>query len=128
MGIDLSAHLGGMIVIVALGSLLGVSFGILVGTMNVKEGGKVLLTTALSLVLCFLAGLMYGSMKQVIENSVPFLNRLNPAAVISDAFYYLNVYEDKAGYYLRLVILAAYSFGITALAFIMLRRERYDSI
>ena len=128
LGIDLSAHLGGMIVIVALGSLLGVSFGILVGTMNVKEGGNVLLTTALSLVLCFLAGLMYGSMKQVIENSVPFLNRLNPAAVISDAFYYLNVYEDKAGYYLRLVILAAYSFGITALAFIMLRRERYDSI
>lgn len=128
LGIDLSAHLGGMILIVALGSLLGVSFGILVGTLNIKAGTKVLLTTAIPLLLCFLAGLMYGSMKQVIENSVPLINRLNPAAVVSDAFYYLNVYEDRAGYFLRIAILAAYSLGMAALAFIKLRRERYDSI
>lgn len=128
LDIHVLAHPAEMILIVALGSLLGVSYGIFVGTLNTKEGVKVVLTTAVPLFLCFLSGLMYGQMKQMIEDSVPILNRLNPAALISDAFYYLNVYENTAAFAVRTVLLGIDSAGIAAVAIIMLRRERYASI
>jgi ABC-2 type transport system permease protein len=126
--IDILNHAGAMILIAALGSLLGVSFGIFVGSLSVKPAVKTILTVAVPLFLCFLSGLMYGGMKQLLEEKAPIVNRLNPAALISDALYYLNVYEDMAGYTLRLVLLAAYSFGMAILAILHLRRQRYVSI
>ena len=128
LDVHVLAHPAQMLLITALGCLLGVSFGIFVGTLNAKAGTRVLLTTALSLFLCFLSGLMYGQMKQVIEDAAPIINRLNPAALISDAFYYLNVYEDTAAFASRAALLGIYSAGITAIAVILLRRNRYASI
>lgn len=126
--VKILAHPAQMFLIVAMGSLLGVSYGIFIGTLNVKEGVKVVLTTAVPLFLCFLSGLMYGNMKQVIEENAPMINRLNPMALISDALYYLNVYESRSEFMLRVVILAVYSFGMAVIAFVKLRRERYASI
>lgn len=122
------AHFGEMLLIAAFGSLLGVSAGIFIGTMTVRPGVKTILTTAVPLGLCFMAGLMYGNMKQIIEAHAPVVNRINPAALISDALYYLNVYEDQSEFMLRIVLLAVWSFGMAFLAFIRLRRERYVSI
>ncbi len=36
-------------------------------------------------------------MKNIIEQSFPLLNRVNPAALITDALYCINVYEDRRG-------------------------------
>ena len=126
--INVLNHFGETILIAALGSLLGVSFGIFVGSLNLKTTVKSILTIAIPLFLCFLAGLMYGGMKQLLEENAPIVNRINPAALISDAFYYLNVYEDRTGYTMRLIGLAAYSFGMAILAILHLRRQRYVSI
>ena len=35
----------------------------------------------------FLAGMMGGSMKYVIDKNVPIINKINPAAMITDGFY-----------------------------------------
>ncbi|MGI6118294.1 MAG: ABC transporter permease [Bilifractor sp.] len=126
--IDIRNHFGEMMLIAALGSLLGVSFGIFIGSLPVKDAVKTILTIAIPLFLCFLSGLMYGGMKQLLEEEAPIVNRLNPAALISDALYYLNVYEDMTGYTMRLIALAAYSFGMAILAILHLRRQRYVSI
>ncbi len=126
--IPVLTHPGGTILVAAFGTLLSVSYGILMGTLNLREGQEGLLMTAVPLILCFLSGLMLGNMKQVIEDKVPLLNRINPAALISDAFYYLNVYSDPAGFRVRILILGAWSAGMTILAFVLLRRSRYESI
>ena len=39
-----------------------------------------------SLLMSFLAGLMFGNMKDIIAHYAPILNKVNPAALISDAF------------------------------------------
>jgi ABC-2 type transport system permease protein len=128
LGVHVLAHPAEMILITSLGCLLGVSYGIFIGTLNMKEGVKVLFTTAVPLFCCFLSGLMYGQMKQVIEDTVPIINRLNPAALISDAFYYMNIYENTAAFASRAAFLGICSAGITAVAIILLRRNRYASI
>lgn len=129
LGLDFSEHFFGMVMISGIGSLLGVSFGIMVGaTGHLKGVGKTVLTVVVPLVLCFLSGLMIGDMKSLIEKTCPIINRLNPAALISDAFYYLNIYEETSGITLRLAILAVYAFVMTLIAVVMMRRNKYDSI
>lgn len=60
--------------------------------------------------------------------SVPFVNRINPASLISDAFYCINVYDDMTRYYRNLITLAVMCVVLVMASFFMVRRERYDSI
>jgi ABC-2 type transport system permease protein len=71
---------------------------------------------------------MYGGMRNVIEVYAPIINRVNPAAVLADAYYAMSVYADQAMMYRSLVILAAFSACLLGLSIVLLRRNRYDSI
>ena len=127
--ISLGGNFFGMALICLLGSMVGVSLGMVVGSSaKLPMGIKTAILVALPLLLCFLAGLMFGEMKVLIERSFPLLNRINPAALISDALYFLNVYHDPAGFRLRLLLLFAFAAVMTLWAFVSLRRTRYDSI
>ena len=71
---------------------------------------------------------MFGNMKNIIEQNCPVINRINPAAVLSDAFYCMGVYYDMERFTRCLVILAFMSILLLGIAFLSIRRERYDSI
>ena len=93
-----------------------------------QEGIKIGILLGVSMVSSFLAGLMNNTMKDIVERNVPLLNRINPAALISDAFYCINVYDDMGRYYRNLFTLAAICIALVTASFFMVRRERYDSI
>lgn len=111
------------------GSVIGVAMGTFVGSMgkmsvNVKDA----IVSAVSLILSFLSGLMINSMKDIIEHTVPIVNRINPAALITDCLYSLNMYDTYGRFYSDIAIM-----GVIALLFIfgsylLLRRNRYASI
>lgn len=128
LGISLGERWFFYLPVCALGCIAGVSFGIFVGTLKWGEGIKAGILTAVSLSCSFLAGLMFGNMKDVVERHAPVLNRFNPAALISDALYSVSVYENPGRYTRSLVLLA----GISILLFLgacrRMRRMRYDSI
>lgn len=127
--IEFSGNVGLMLLVALLGSVIGVSIGILVGSIGkMGEGSKVGIIVGTSMVCSFLAGLMYAGMKDVIEKTVPLVNRINPAAVITDAFYCINVYNDPQRLAQSLLILAAFSIILLGGSFCVIRRERYDSI
>ncbi|MDO4322409.1 MAG: ABC transporter permease [Lachnospiraceae bacterium] len=111
-----------------LGSMTGVSMGLFVGTLHLQEGPKNGILVSVSLVMSFMAGLMFGNMKDIIEHHVPFLNRINPAALISDAFYSISVYENRGRYSMNLILLGIITLILTLSSFLKLRRERYDSL
>ena len=69
------------------------------------------------MVCSFLAGLMNSNMKDLVEKHVPIINRINLAALISDAFYCINVYNDTARYYRNLVTLAVMSAAFVMASF-----------
>lgn len=128
LGVELSGNPGLILLITFLGRLTGVSLGAAIGVSRLKEGFQTLLDVVIPLAMCFLAGLMVSGMRQLIEESAPVINRINPAALISDSFYCLTVYEDPERLAVNLVTLAAISLGLTLYAFLRMRRERYDSI
>ncbi len=128
MGIRLPENIPMLLLICALGCLVGVSFGLALGCSRLKQSGKNALAVTVPLVSCFFAGLMVGGMKYIVEQRAPIVNRINPAALISDAFYYLTVFDDPRGLGIRLVLLAIWAAALTACAVNMMRRDRYDSI
>ena len=103
--------------------------GIFVGSLGkMKEGAKIGIILGISMVCSFLAGLMNNTMKDIVEKHAPFINRINPAALISDAFYCINVYDDLARYHRSLITLAVMGVVLVTASFLLIRRERYDSI
>ncbi len=127
--LDFQGQGASMLLISLLGSMIGVSMGIFVGSFGkMGEGVKVGLLLGISMTGSFLAGLMAGEIKYLVDRQAPFVNRINPAAVITDAFYCVNVYDDPGRFGRSLVTLAVMCIGLTLASFLLIRRERYDSI
>ena len=127
--LDFQGQMGKMLVVSFFGSLIGVSMGMFIGSFGkMQEGAKIGIMLGISMVSSFLAGLMNGNMKDIVEKSAPFINRINPASLIADAFYCINVYDDTARYYRSLATLAVMCVVLVMASFFMVRRERYDSI
>ncbi len=118
-----------MMLVVLMGCIIGVSMGIFVGSISrLGEGAKGAILLGISMSSSFFAGLMNGGMKNVVEQHAPIINRLNPAALITDAFYCVNVYEDRTRYIRSLLILGVIAAVLVVASFAKTRRERYDSI
>ena len=115
--------------LVRVGSLFGVSMGIFVGSLGkVGEGIRIGILLGISMSLSFLAGLMDASVKDAVEQHAPVLSRVNPAALISDALYCINVYDAPERFADNMVILIIMSALMVGGAFLIVRRERYGSI
>lgn len=126
---ELEGQILEMLLITLIGSMIGVSMGIFIGSIGkMGEGIKVGILLGISMTGSFLAGLMNANMKYVVDQHAPLVNRLNPAAVITDAFYCINVYDDPVRFSRSLVTLVVMCMGLTLVSFLLIRRERYDSI
>lgn len=126
---ELEGQILEMLLITLIGSMIGVSMGIFIGSIGkMGEGIKVGILLGISMTGSFLAGLMNADMKYVVDQHAPLVNRLNPAAVITDAFYCINVYDDPVRFSRSLVTLVVMCMGLTLASFLLIRRERYDSI
>ena len=115
--------------LVLVGSMFGVSMGIFVGSLGkVGEGIRIGILLGISMSLSFLAGLMDASVKDAVEQHAPVLSRVNPAALISDALYCINVYDAPERFADNMVILIIMSALMVGGALLIVRRERYGSI
>ncbi|MGI6499771.1 MAG: ABC transporter permease [Anaerostipes sp.] len=118
-----------MILVAFIGSMIGVSLGTFIGAIGkMGENIKVGILIGVSLLCSFLAGLMVGGMKNIIDQYIPIVNRLNPAALIADAFYSMSVYADPSRFITDILFMTAISGVFIIITFLLIRRERYDSI
>lgn len=129
----MKVHMGDDVLRIALILLAGNAFGVMTGffigsigkmKQTVKEG----LCVCITMLCCFLAGLMVENMYQMVEESAPIINRINPAALIVRAFYSLNIYENYTRYYQCIFMLFAMTGVLCIGSYLMVRRERYASI
>lgn len=112
-----------------LSTLIGDFMGCFIGavsTMNERLKNGILL--AASLGLCFLSGLMFGGMRLVIEENVPIINRINPAAVIVDCFYSLCVYGSYEKFWNNVLVLVVWCVLLLTGSFAAARKRRYKSL
>ena len=127
--IDMGSRLGLVYLTALLAGILGVSLGFFVGSVGfLSTSVKIAVSTAVSLILCFLSGLMIANMKVRIESICPWFNRINPAAVITNSFYYLNVYDDLSKYGVCMITMAVTALVFDILGILLTRRKKYASL
>lgn len=129
LGISLGKNYGALLLVNLMGSIIGIAMGLAFGSLTkLSLNAKMSLTVVITLIPGFLAGLMFANMKNIVEQHAPFINRINPAAVLSDAYYCMSVYNDMERFTRCMLTLAIMSILFLAAAFFRVRRERYDSI
>ena len=78
--------------------------------------------------MSFMAGMMSPDFKVLIEGAVPYINYINPVALITDSFFKLLYFNDFRMISTYLIALAGWSVVCLAVATFILRREKHDSI
>ena len=112
-----------------LGGFLGTSFGFFVGSIGTKDGdAKSAICIAVNLTCCFFSGLMISNMKAVVDTVAPWFNEINPAAVISDAFYCLNIYDDYERFTTKIITMLIMTVVFCIGGFLFTRRRKYASL
>lgn len=119
----------GLVVLTALaGCFMGVSFGACIAALvKQKEGIKTGILISVSMLMSFFAGMMYHSIKYLVTEAVPFMAWLNPANLMTDAFYALY-YGSIGRCVLNIGGLFAFGAVFCLVAYIVLRRQKYASL
>lgn len=130
LGLDLSNKYPALFLLLFVASSFGLTMGMFIGSLKkpVTEGAKMGIGVAISMVLSVMADLCVSGIMNTIEHTVPIINRLNPAALISDSFYALNTYSDYSRYTSNMVNLSAMTLILFTLTILTVRRNRYASI
>lgn len=110
-------------------SLMSVSLGYVVGSIGkLSEKAKEGILLVFTLFGGFLSGLMASSMRQLIEESAPIVNRINPAAVLADSFYALAVCPNYDRYVRNLTTMLVMTAIFTTFGIVSSRRKKYASL
>ena len=123
--IDLGDRYGAIALLLFAGVTFGVMLGVFVGTLpRPGEGGKMGILVAASLFLSFLSDLMATGIRDAIEHTAPVINDINPAALIADSFYALNVYDGYGRFAVNLCTLLGLTAVLAAVDFWLVGRKR----
>ena len=118
-----------VILLSMVGSLAGISLGVLVASVfKLSEGAKTGIIIAISMFLSVLSGMTGVTLRYVIDTNIPIINLINPNNLITDGFYSLYYYNTLDRYFRDLIYLIIFVIICLVISFFSLRREQYDSI
>lgn len=127
--VDYGSDIMHVILLIAIGSLASLTLGLGVSTMlKTNENAKTGILIAITMLWSTLSGMMGITTKYVIDKNIPILNILNPANMITDAFYSLYYYDTLNRFYSNIISLLLFSLIMIIISYESLRRQKYDSI
>ena len=128
IGVNLHTNLISLFIITILGVLAGISIGLIVSVMiNKSEDTKLGIIIAISMALSVLSGMTGVSLKYVIDSKIPFINKINPAAMITDGLYAVY-YENSARFLNNIISLIIFISLLIVISILYMRRKKYDNI
>ncbi len=127
--VDYGNKLFFIILLAFVGSLAGLSLGIFIATfLKANENVKTGVMIAMTMLGCFLSGMMGITMKYIVDTHLPIVNKINPASRITDGFYSLYYYDTLDRFYGNVFSLLFFALLLLLLSMYQLRRQTYDSI
>lgn len=127
--VDVGEHLLLVILTSVLGNIVGIAFGACIGCMSkLKVNAKIGLGMGLTMLGCFLAGMMNAEVKYEVQKNFPLAGKLNPVNLLTDAYYSLYYYDTFDRYIENIFFLMLWCLGMLAVVFWTLRRLEYDSL
>lgn len=129
IGVDFGDRVWEILLTLFVGCFIGLAIGVIVGAISkLAEGTKIGIVIGISMVMSILSDLCINGVKYEIQQNAPIINKLNPAALISDSFYALNVYSDHQVFTENIVIMIIEAVVLITVGILMVRRNRYASV
>jgi len=127
--VDFGNQIGYIILTCIVGTFTGVTFGTFIASIVKKgEGVKIGVLIGASMTMSFLAGMMHANMKIIVNTKVPLLGYINPANLLSDAFYSLYFYDTYTRFFINIALLCCLTVVFSLITYLALRRQKYASI
>ncbi len=127
--LEIGDNIPAILLLLFVSTGLGNMIGVFVGAIPwVKEEAKIGILVSVSLIFSALSDLMVSGIRDLIEHHMPFLNDINPAALLVDSFYALNVYDGYERFAGNLIFMLILTALLAVFSFCMIRRNRYASI
>ena len=126
--INLGAPVLNIIMITTLGSGLGITAGVLIGSVIKNDRLLIVVPLGFTMICSFCSGLMWHQIRQIIEANCPILNRINPAALLVDCLYTRATYGKTAMYYQDIYTMLGMIIGCLVISAFFLRRRSYVSL
>ena len=127
--VDYGNNLPLIILLALVGTLAGLALGVFVSAMfKANENTKTGIIISITMLGCFLSGMMGITMKYIVDKNVPIINKLNLASMITDGFYSLYYYDTETRYFFDIISLIIFAFILIGISIFSLRRQKYDSI
>ena len=103
--------------------------GLAIGTiLKTNENVKTGIVIAVTMLGCFLSGMMGITMKYIIDTNAPIINKINPASMITDGFYSLYYYDTLDRYYFNIISLLIFSIIMILISYTSLRRQKFENL
>ena len=129
IGVDFGDRVWEILLTLFVGCFIGLALGVIAGAIpKLKEGTKIGIVLGISMVMSILSDLCINGIKYEIQQHAPIINKLNPAALISDSFYALNVYSDHKVFTGNILIMTVEAVVLITVGILMVRRNRYASV
>lgn len=129
LGVGFGQNTGYVIMVLFVGSILGISMGTFISALVKKgEGVKIAVVLIVSMAGSFLAGMMIGEVKYYVAKHVPILGYLNPANLLSDSLYALYYYDSHMRFFLNLTGMSLYSLLFCSMTYLIIRGRKYASL
>lgn len=127
--VDYGDNLIAVVGLAMIGSFAGLALGIAVAALCKRnEATKTGILISLTMLGSFLSGMMGITMKYLVDTHFPLLNRINPAAMITDGLYALYFYDTMDRYLVNIISLCIFSAVLLVIAACKARRQTYDRI
>lgn len=127
--VDYGNRLFYIILLAFAGSFAGLSLGVATSCcFKVSDNTKTGIIISITMLGCFLSGMMGITMKYIVDKNIPIVNKLNPANMITDGFYSLYYYDTMDRFFLNFFSLLLFATVLIVISIFHLRRQKYDSI
>lgn len=127
--VDYGTHFFLVLLLALIGSLAGLSMGIAIASiLKTNENVKTGIIISVTMLGCFLSGMMGITMKYMIDKNIPIINKINPASMITDGFYALYYYDTLDRFFFNIMSLFLFAALMVVVSIFYLRRQKYDSI
>ena len=129
IGVKFSTDILPVFGILFVGSGFGISMGVLIGCIpKMSVGSKSGMAVAISMAMSVMSDLCAQGVKNLIEHSCPIINRLNPAAIITDSFYALSVFDNYDRYLFNMASLGGMTAILLIISIMLLGRTKNASL
>ena len=127
--VDYGTRFSSVLLLALTGSLAGLSMGVAIASiLKTNENVKTGIIISITMLGCFLSGMMGITMKYIVDKNIPIVNKVNPASMITDGFYALYYYDTLDRFYFNIISLLLFAVLMILLSMFYLRRQKYDSI